>query len=115
MHHLGHRQITELLTDLHQGVDDRFKFPQGLNLSSIHRHQSRIGHALGDGSPVPLASEKRIRTALDGRTVLALDGEKLFAERAASQFSQTGELLDKLVMLLLETGVISGRSFHIVV
>ena len=104
-----------MLTDLHQSVDDRFKFPQGLNLSPIHRHQSRIGHALGDGLPVLLAGEKRIRTALDGRTVLALDIEKLFAERAASQFLQTGELLDKRVMLLLETRVISGRLFHIVV
>jgi len=50
---------------------------------------------LGDGLLASLTRQERIRTALDARTVLALDQEELFGERAAPQFLQTGELLDK--------------------
>jgi hypothetical protein len=66
------------------------------------------------GLAAPLAGEKGIRTALDGRTVLAPNGEKLLAERAAPQFLQTGELLDPRAMLPLEGGVIRGRLFYTV-
>jgi hypothetical protein len=37
---------------------------------------------------------------------LALDHEKLFGERAAPQFLQAGKLLEKLLTLVLEIGVI---------
>jgi hypothetical protein len=39
-------------------------------------------------------------------TVLTFNHEKLFGERAAPQFLQVGELLEKLLTLLLEVWVI---------
>ena len=53
-----------------------------------------------------LASQERIRAALDARTVLAFNQEKLFGERAAPQFLQAGELLEKLLTLLPKVWVI---------
>ena len=53
-----------------------------------------------------LAGEERIRAALDPRAVLTFNHEKLLGQRSAPQFLQTGKLLEKLLTLLLETGVI---------
>ena len=80
--------------------------PHGLNLLPIQGHQGGIGQAPGDGLLAVLASQERIRAALDARTVLAFNHEKLFCERAAPQFLQAGELLEKLLTLLPEVWVI---------
>src|SRR5207244_4391945 len=60
----------------------------------------------GEGLVAVLASQERIMAALDARTVLAFNHEKLFGERAAPQFLQAGELLEKLLTLLPEVWVI---------
>ncbi len=62
-----------------------------------------------------LAGQERIRAALDARTVLAFDQEKLFGERPAPQLLQAGELLEEVLTLVLEIRVIGQRLFHIVV
>jgi hypothetical protein len=85
-----------------------------LNLSPIQRHQGGIGQAPGDRLEALLAGQERIRAALDARTILALNHEKLLGERAPPQFLQAGELLEKLLTLLLEMGVIGQGLFHIV-
>ena len=104
-----------MLPHLHQPVHHGFKLPHGLNLLPIERHQGGIGQALGDGLRALLTRPERIRSTLDTRTVLAFNHEELLGERAASYFGQAGELLEKLLAMLLDTGVI-GRSFsHIVV
>jgi hypothetical protein len=77
-----------------------------LNLLSIQGYQGGIGQAQGDRLLAVLAGQERIRAALDARTVLAFNHEKLFGERAAPQFLQVGEFLEKLLTLLLEIGVI---------
>ena len=112
MHHLGHREITELLAHLYQLVYDSFKLPQGLNLLPI---QGGIGEAPGDRLGAVLAGQERIGAALDARAVLALNHEELFGERAAPQLLQAGELLEELLALVLKIGVIGQRLFHIVV
>jgi len=80
--------------------------PHGLNLLPIQGHQGGIGQAPGDGLLAVLASQEWIRAALDARTVLAFNHEKLFGERATPQFLQAGELLEKLLTLLPEVWVI---------
>jgi len=62
-----------------------------------------------------LAGEERIRAALDPRSVLAFNHEELLGERPAPQFLQAGKLLEKLLTLRLEVGVIGEDSSHIVV
>src|SRR5207249_10387501 len=56
-----------------------------LNLLPIQGHQGGIGQAPGDGLLAVLASQEWIRAALDARTVLAFNHEKLFGERATPQ------------------------------
>jgi hypothetical protein len=104
-----------LLAHLYQLVHDGFKLPQGLNLLPIQGHQVGIGQAPGDRLGAVLAGQERIGAALDARTVLALNHEELFRERAAPQLLQAGELLEELLALVLEMGVIGQRLFHIVV
>ena len=88
---------------------------QGLNLLPIHGHQGGIGQALGDGFLPLLSRQERIRSTLDARTVLTFNREKLLGERAAPYFWQAGEFVEKVLTMLLESGVISGGFSHIVV
>ena len=74
-----------------------------------------MGQTPGDGLLAVLAGEERIRAALDPRSVLAFNHEELLGERPAPQFLQAGKLLEKLLTLRLEVGVIGEDSSHIVV
>jgi hypothetical protein len=69
--------------------------PHGWNLSPIQGHLRGISEAQG--------------------AVLTFNHKKLLGERSAPQFLQSGKLLEKLLTLLLETGVIGQGPFHIVV
>jgi hypothetical protein len=67
-------------------------------------------------SALPISPISRaVGATLDTRTVLALNHEELFGERAAPQLLQAGELLEELLTLALEIGVIGQRLFQIVV
>src|SRR5437667_6496982 len=59
----------------------------GLNLLPIQGHQGGIGQAPGDGLLAVLASQEWIRAALDARTVLAFNHEKLFNARTVDRKS----------------------------
>jgi hypothetical protein len=108
-----------LLAHLYQLAHDGCKWPPGLNLWPIPGHQVGIGQAPGDRLGAALAGQERIGAALDARTVLALNHEELFRERAAPQLLQAGELREELLVLVLvlvlEMGVSGQRLFHIVV
>jgi len=95
--------------------DDGFKLPHGSNRLPIQGHQRGIGQTPGDGLLAVLAGEERIRAALDPRSVLVFNHEELLGERPAPQFLQAGKLLEKLLTLRLEVGVIGEDSSHIVV
>jgi hypothetical protein len=102
LHHLGDRQITELLAHPYQLVYDRFKFTHGLNLLMIQGKQFGIGQAQGDGFFPFLAGEQRIGAELDPRAVCVFDGEELLGQRAAPEFPQIGQLLEEGLALVFE-------------
>src|SRR5438132_540840 len=114
LHHLGHGQITELLADPHQLIHHRFELPHGLNLLAINRNQLRISQAHGAGLASFLAGDQRIRAASDLRAICMFDRQELFGERAATQLSQAGQLLEKGLTLVFQVWVSGGSNFHIV-
>src|SRR5436309_2747643 len=78
LHHLLHRQVTELFTDPNQLIDDVLEVAHRLNLFAIDGDQGGIAQAFGHGLLALLASQQRIRAAFDPRTIRMLDHQKLF-------------------------------------
>ena len=115
MHHLGHRQIAQLLADSHQLVHDALPFTHGLNLLAIEGNQLGIGQAPRNGLIGQLAGEQRIGAVFNDGAVGVLDQQELVSQGAAAQFAQAGEPLQEGLALLFELWVIERGCCHVVV
>ena len=105
MHHLGHRQITELFTQAHQLVDHAFKLAHGLNLLAIQWNQRWIGEPDRYGFIGLFAGQQRIGAAFDAGTIGVFNGQELLRQGTAAQLTQVGELAQEALTLLFEVGV----------
>jgi hypothetical protein len=65
LHDFRHGQISELLAQAHQLVDEAFELAHGLNLLAIEWNQGRIGDPVRDGFAGFFAGEQRIGTAFN--------------------------------------------------
>ena len=92
MHHFRYCQVANLFADTHQLVHDGFKFAHGLKLPAVEGDQRRVGQPHGNRFLGFFTGQQRIGAAPDLGTVGMLEGEELFGERAASQFTQVCQL-----------------------